>query len=299
MNKSADISNVYELPRVILSPVSDEMQLGENLEPPFVRTRETNSQLIVINMQTENINESPCDQTVYLERAVPRINRLALTFISFRYLSPNINPLNNTFSFIRTGTNFVATIAVDQNLVGIARYNALVAAMNLATGVPGEYAVTAHPTLANTYIISNTLPGTPWRFVNSSNGIKTGRFLWGFNPTNYNVGNEAQSHTLSSYTESYTRWIDVISYEITQFTKIDISGTKIPAECIIRYQLNTTVYGTYDFAAITTLASLNFNRSRSLSVVDIQIRDEFGNILYIPKISWSSFVFNMTLLAQL
>lgn len=300
MNKAKDITNVYEIPRVILAPVSDEIQLDENLEPPFVRPRETNSQIIVINVQNNNYTESPCDQIIPLVRAVPRVNRIKSTFLSLRYLSPNINPLNNRFSFVKGGVPFTATIPFDQNLTGLTRYQALALAMSVATGIPGDFAAAVHPVYANTFEIRNTI-GAFWRFdlTPTGTGIINGRFLWGFNGLNYAPGVENSSQFLCSYTESYTRWIDILSYELTQFTKIDISGVNVPAECFIRYQLNSTDYGSYEFAPLDNTGSLNFNRSKSLSSVDIQVRDEFGNLLYIPQICWSSFVLNLTFLAQL
>lgn len=300
MNKTYDITNVYEIPRVVLAPVSDEIQLDENLEPPFVRGRETNSQLITILVQNKTSSRSPCDQIIDLTRTVPRINRLRITFISFRYLSPNINPLNNVIEFVRAGNLFRAILTPDQNLVGLPRYQALATAMNLAIGIVGEFVAAAHPTLANTYSIVSSL-GVTWRFNNSATsiGVQNGRFLWGFNELNYTPGTENIVQLLCSYTESYTRYIDILSYELTQFTKIDISGSNVPAECLIRYQINTTVYGTYEFAELNNTGSLNYNRSKSIGSIDIQIRDEFGNLLYIPSVCFSSFVLNLTLLAQL
>lgn len=298
MNKARDIKNPYEIDRVILAAVSDEIQLDENLEPPFVRVRDTNSQFIEIDSSKNPPTNNPSQLSVLLDRSMPRVNRLSIVFFAFRNFAPNINPRNNVFTFIRGGVPFTATIAPDQNLTGLARYTALVTAMNVATGVPGEFTVVAHPTYVQTFIITNTLANL-WRFNYISNGVVRGRYLWGINQLNYAVGTDAVVHILSFYTESYSRYIDIISYELTQYTKIDISGVNVPAECIFRYFLTDVTYGQSAFIGFNQTPSLNYDRSRAIVSIDINLLDEFGELYYVPNQQWPVAVTYIVLLAAM
>lgn len=296
MNKYKDIMNPYEIPKVILAPVSDDIQLDENLEPPFIRVRETNSQYLLINSNpNKNIPaQNPSDIILTLDRGMPRVNRLAFRSIQFINLSPNINPRNNIFNFFRNGVAFTATITPNQNFNGLLRYQALVAEMNIATGTPGEFTATLSPTLVNTITITNTLANT-FRFSNNSNGVMKGQYLFGFNISNFGLGTDATSHVLSYITDNYTRYFDITSFELTQYTKIDSSGVNVPAEALFRVFLidnGTTDYGNNIIVSPSTLPPfLNYERSRSISTVDIKLLDEFNEVLYIPVQYW--YVFTM------
>lgn len=298
MNSSMKKVNPYTLERVVLSPVSDEMQLDENFEPPFVRTRQTNSQYIQLDTSAHSANTNPCELVITLTRSMPRVNRINMSFVAFRNFSPNINPRNNVFTFVDNGVPFTATIPADQNLTGIARYNALVAAMNAATGVPGEFTAAVNPNFPTSYDITNTL-AQPFRFSSVGNGINNGRYLWGFNERNTLSGTEATVHTLSSYQESYTRYVDFSSYELTQYTKIDISGTKVPAEVLFRFFMTDVAYGQSIFTGFTDAPSLNYERSRNLASLDLSILDEFNQILYVPTQLWGTFIAYIVLIANM
>lgn len=297
MSASSRKVNPYDLQRIVLSPISDEMQLDENFEPPFVRTRQTNSQYIEIDTSAHDAFTNPCQLVIGLTRSMPRVNRINMSFVSFRSFSPNINPRNNVFTFVVLGVPYTATIS-ERNVTGLNRYFALVTAMNIATGNPNQFDAVANPDYPTSYDINNTL-GDPWRFTSIGNGIINGKYLWGFNERNYNTGTEAVTHTLTSQLECYTRYVDISSYELTQYTKIDISGTKIPAEVIFRFFMTDVQYGQSVFTGFSDAPSLNYERSRNLASMDISILDEFGQLLYIPEQLWGSFLMNIVLIANM
>lgn len=298
MSASARKVNPYDLQKVILSPVSDEMQLDENFEPPFVRPRQTNSQYIEIDTSVHDAFTNPCSLSISLARSMPRVNRINMSFFAFRSFTPNINPRNNVFTFIVGATPYTATISADQNLTGLARYQALATAMNVATGVPGQFTVAVNPTYPSTFDITNTL-ATPYRFTVGGSGIDHGRYLWGFNERNTNIGTERVTQALTSHQESYTRYIDISSFELTQYTKIDISGANIPAEVIFRFLMTDVVYGGSYFNGFTDAPALNYERSRNLATLDLSILDEFNQLLYVPEQLWGSFLVYIVLIANM
>jgi hypothetical protein len=297
MNKASTSSNPYQLPRIILAPVSDEIQLEEDLEPPFVRVRDTNSQYLQIDTSTAALGTNPAQVVITLSRVMPRVNRLKIVFFSFRDMTPNINIRNNVFTFIRGGVPFTATIP-EGNLNGIARYNALAAAMSAATGVPGEFIANLSTVYPSSIFITNTAV-TPFRFINTGSGIIRGRYLWGFNPRNYGTGTDAVAHLLTYFNENYTRYIDIASFELTQYTKIDTSGSRVSAEVVFRQFLTDVTLGQLVFTGFTQSPSLNYNRSRALGIVDLEILDEFGEIYYIPQQFWDSFCLTVVMIAEM
>lgn len=297
MNKAVDIRNPYELPRVVLASISDEIQLDENLEPPFVRVRDTNSQYLEIDASNIPATNNPCRINQVISRSLPRINRLRFQYLSFRNYSPNINPRNNSISFIRGGVPFTAVISPDQHLTGLTRYQALAAAMSTAVGVPGEFTAAAGG-LVNEFVITNTA-AIVWRFANNSLGVSRGRYLWGFNEMNFSVGTDAVNHSLVWYTENYTRWIDFASAELTQYTKTDISGTNISAEVFFRHHIINVPYGAFSEDVVQNPPALNFDRSRAISTVDVYIVDEFNELYYVPTTVWGSFSFNLSFLTDM
>lgn len=290
--------NPYELQRVILAPVSDELQLDENFEPPFVRVRDTNSQFIEIDTSEHDAFSNPCELIVTLSRAMPRVNRVKVSFFSFRNFSPNINPRNNVITFVDNAINYSITLQADQNLTGLVRYQYLAAQMNLATGNAGEFIAAVNADFPLTYNIVNTL-GRLFRFTYVGNGITRGRYLWGFNERNYNVATEATEHFLTSYTENYTRYVDIASNEITRYSKIDISGTNIPAEVLIRVGLTSIAYGAELDVEYTIPPSINYERSRSISSIDIAVLDEFKQVLYVPPQLWGSYILYLAMIASM
>lgn len=298
MNKSVDVRNPYELPRVVLAPIADEIQLDENLEPPFIRVRDTNSQYIQLDTSLHSAYQNPAQSVITINRAMPRVNRIQMAFFAYRSYTPNINPRNNVFTFIQSGVPYIAVIPADVNYVGLARYQQLAIAMSSAVGVVGEYMAVGDPNIPNAWILSNT-NGHTFRFEYIGSGITRGRFLWGFNERNYSVGTEALLHVLVSYTESYSRYLDISSFELTQYTKIDTAGTNVPAEVLFRYFLTDVTFGQSTFTGFTQSPSLNYDRSRSISSVDIDILDEFGETFYIPELAWGSSVFYIVLIASM
>jgi hypothetical protein len=290
--------NPYEIPRVVLASISDEIQLDENLEPPFTRTRSGNTANLFIDVASGTpLTVTPADRICSAGTALSRINRLYLTFLSFRWFTPNINPRNNVFSFVWTitGQTYVITLA-QNNLLGLARWQYLVAAMNTAVGI-ANFTVGPALFIPNTYTITSTA-GT-FYFNEGSSGVDKGRFLWGFSNLNTGPASVFAFQTFTYFTENYTRYIDVSSFELTQYSKCDSGGNAVPSDILIRYNVNTTQYGQYEYSTITTPVSINFSRERNITSVDIHITDEFNDLLYIVPEAWSTFSFNITLVCEM
>jgi hypothetical protein len=300
MNKREEQANKnpYLLQRVVLSSVSDEIQLDENLEPPFVRIRGSNSNFIYIDLSSKSDPSiNPASRICNIERGAPRINRIRVNYISFRLFSPNINPRNNVFVFTRISTGITYTITLaEQNSIGLARYTILVNAMNTAVGGP-VFVLSTIASCPNTYSITDV--GGSWYFSSTSIGARNGRYLWGMNTTNTGLASAGVGQIFTYFTENYTRYIDISSNELTQYAKLDPSGYDLSDQVLYRYNITSTNFGDYEFAVTTDTANINFDRSRSLQTIDITLTDEFSQLLYIPRSAWGCFSFSITFIGEM
>lgn len=290
--------NPYLIPRVVLSSISDEIQLDENYEPPFVRKRAANSNYVYIDLSIgSNPNTNPASRICKVDRGVPRINRLRLAYLAFRYYSANINPRNNVFTFTRVSTGITYTITLpEQNSLGLLRYTNLTAAMNTAVGL---IVFTVGPNLVypNTFDITDA--GGPFYFDPNSIGVKNGRYLWGFNSTNTGISNANVGISLTYTSENYTRYIDIRSNELTQYSKLDPAGANLSDTVILRLDNINSILGRYETLLLPIEVSLNYDRSRSLDTIDIQLEDEFNQLLYIPQFAWGSFIFIISVVGEM
>lgn len=95
----------------------------------------------------------------------------------------------------------------------------------------------------------------------------------------------------------YTRWIDVTSRTLLQNTKMPLSGTDVPVNLLIRVYLNKEDQRsgtTFIEIENTPLQWINWRNSQAINSVDIQMRDEFGELIEVPQqannASWISLI---------
>jgi len=84
----------------------------------------------------------------------------------------------------------------------------------------------------------------------------------------------------------YTRWLDVTSRTLAQNSKIPSAGTNIPPNLIFRiYITPAEVSMGVHFIKVDTgnLQWINWRKSQAINAIDIQVRDEFGDLVEIPN----------------
>lgn len=284
---------------VILAPVFDSYATDENLEPNFVRTRAPNQNLLYINSDQQGDTENPAYVVTKLDLPLNRVSRISLSYLSFRNYTPNvIEGRNDTFIF--SVNNNIYTITVPEaNYSLLQRWQVAIGRLTIALPT-FTYAISLSTQYANTVEISSFGSGNSFRII-GGNAVEKGQYMWGLNDTNSGPGSEGTNYKFTSFTESYTRWVDVCSSELIQYSKIRTGGFRIPNGHILRYFLNTAVFGSYEYAEFDVNSNSwnNFNASRSLQNIDIRIIDEFGELYYVPKQCWGAFNLSLVFICQL
>lgn len=172
--------------------------------------------------------------------------------------------------------------------------------------VPSDgYRDLALSTFGNTNCIffrmSLSIPGATFRFTGGT-AFTRGRSLYGL-PS---ITDTADFGNLATYRNVfaggpvsfiYTRWFDVTSRVLTQNAKLPLSGTDIPPNMLVRIYIGKADQESgITFVRIDNSPQwLNWIRSQAINSVDIQVRDEFGELIEIPQrqnnISWFSLIF--------
>lgn len=289
----------YTEQRVILAAVSDELQQDENFEPPFVRLRSPNSAFVYLDTSyTSSVNQS----NVIIgfkggDLFTRRIKRFAVRHVDISWVTPNVNVRNNsiTFAVDSLSTVYTATIPEQFYTTPASIFTALATAM---TAVSGDTFTTIqlYPG-ANAYQLSST--GHTFAFL-SGPMVTTGQFMFGIYPAN--IGTLVSSFTLINTSMSYTRFININSLELTQYSKLPSSGVDTTSQNIVKVFLVdglATAPSTISFPVSNPLQWNNFARDRNISTVDLQIVDEWGQFLYVPSFYDPGFYLLLSLYCEL
>ena len=290
---------------VLLAPVADSMQEDENLEPQMVRVREGNGSVFATdtdNRGGENLRPFT-DQTIQRldipYRTVPtkiifdtrvaktKVKRIAIKQVRMSWITPNVNVMNNTVSFYSslTGAGVKHTVVVPEGFYNTPTLfmDALVAAMNTVSAA--SLITFTHSIPANNPLISQLLAG--------GGGGGTYYFDLGCDMILY--GSQLASlpqrqaftlqHTVGAIGLHYTRYVDLISPDLNQYSKnTNSSNSKVSSGFTFRIYLDEepgiprTVV-----TDVTNLTYFNWNRSDTFNTFEIFLLDQYGRNLYIPR----------------
>lgn len=310
MTSLPERTNPFHPQLVSLAPISDEQQNDENLEPPFVRVRSGNESFLFADSEVR-------DAAVGVPQALApdlfnvtdftlgggnhqfyarKLKRLSVPGAQIANCVPNINPRNNSVSFFSSASGLTHTVTIPEgqytNRATLTA--ALQAALNTATGASGlTWTITVNPLNACQFTLATA--GGNYRFVLTSPMILYGRYLFNL-PQEQALTN---SKTMGAVYGMYTRYIDVISASVTEYTKNPwSSNSRVPNGLIARIFVGPqTGFGAsaggitsdgMSFFAGADAAPINYNRTRAIEVIDLSFRDEFGQPYYIPSYSTGS-----------
>lgn len=302
--------NPYGPQLVSLAPISDEQQNDENLEPPFVRLRAGNECFIFADSEVREaalgvpqaLAPDLFNATIFNlgggnhQFYARKIKRLAVTGLQIANCVPNVNSRNNTVTFFSTTSGITHTVTVPEGmyLTRATLTAALATALNTATGASGlTWTITANPLNGCQYTLATA--GGNYHFVLTSPMILYGRYLFNLPQEQAN----SNSKTMGAVYGLYTRYIDIISSAVTEYTKNPwSSNTKPPNGLIARVFVGPLAgFGGsaggiasdgMSFFAGAAAAATNYNRGRAIEVIDMALRDEFGMEYYIPSYSTGS-----------
>jgi len=234
------------------------------------------------------------------------IKRIAVTEFSFPWSTPNVNERNNTLIItdIPSGTEYYITVQegfyTPSELADEIKAQMTIGWKNVNTGV-------ADPTYnapwdcytspkTNRFTITSSLAGTLWK-------VKPASGLSGLmNITGYIANKDATDTFISGGipSMSYTSYIDVCSKALTKYQNLKDTLTQLNySDIICRIYLGNNINGpTTDTTYFGSRPCLNlsnqivnpkyilWNENEMLTTIDIQLYDERGELLYIPKDNW-------------
>lgn len=220
----------------------------------------------------------------------------AVTFVKYDIELTNINPRNNRVEFISSNTGatvYAVTILEGRYLTRPLLMTALRDAMNTVAGASGlTFSYTVNPIVGGTPIVDDTSfnlasAGGSFHFVLSSTHtcMNKGRFLFNLPrsqtlETNKNVG-----HVMGYY----TRYIDFVSNALNEEQRVPAteSGRRGGHDLLLRMFFSSIdIIGTESRDGLVPVSHLRWvrkERSKTISTIDIELYDEFGEILYIPQ----------------
>lgn len=293
MTETANIGNTYTIPKVLLSPITDDQAgiLDNNLEPPFVRVRNRNASSTFLdnfdaNSRLSNSSYQIASQGSLLSK---RTKRFTVNKYIAQLPTPNINQRNNTITFTTGAGTFTVTIP-EGFYTRTQAITALLTALNTVSG-PSGVTFTAPDQFpgSDVYIV---LTGTnPFR-ISGGTFVTTGYAFWGFLKGDTRLTPTAPlstTLTLGPITAVYTRYYDICSTNLLQHTKAANTGNRVPANILLRVYAFTisqsdptdSYFESHEFGP--DRSSWNFDAGHSISSVDIQLYDEFNQPYYLPN----------------
>lgn len=275
---------------VLLKPVSSEIYKSFNDEPQRVTSVEPSRAVLFLDSQQNTLETKKTNiqfSTIRFanDRMGPlasNINTLSIFSAGVRYCSPNINQINNNLIIFSSFTNLFHSVTLTEGFytTPLLVINEIVTQLNLITGFTG-LTFSAAPVIGypNKYYLNSS--GGSYYFFQGCSACKFGQVMYGL-PKDTILDN---SKTIGSITLYYTRYIDICSSTITKYSKVKNISNGPNSNMVARIFVSDPTVDSFSGLNPTyaTRFSFQWNPQEPIDYVDIQLRDEYGNFLYIPS----------------
>ncbi len=264
--------------QVVLPPVNGEIYNSISAEAQRITLRQPNSSVISIDT-FDAINKK--NSTFYFSGnrlVLGGIKRFTVADMNIFWSGLNVNPLNSLVRFSYGSSSYEAIVPTGSYNTPKKLMDALASAMNTTIG---SFSLTwTDSTLKPGFgILSSS--GSSFGFLDSP-AVKFGKHLW-----NLEIKDQANSLEVGQIGLVYTRWVDVVSQELTQYVKLSNTSTNSPeypspGNLLARFNLSFPPYEPGFKEVSRRIQSYqNFNHSNDLQTLDISFRDEWGNHLFL------------------
>lgn len=253
------------------------------LEPQSLKNYYNHQASVYIDSLTDNATGNPLNLAIQNSTLFARyVNKLCVSALFMTWISPNVNPRNNTITFYSTNSTLNHTVSIPEGfyLTPSDIMDALVIALNSATGASGlTFSHLINPLQPSSSVL--TAAGGSYHFILSSPMILKGTHLIGI-PLSQT---DSVSKTVGSIQLYYTRWVDIVSTTLTKHTSNANTSNKFGNNSLLlRSYTNKNLNGiTNLFELIENRNWMRWDISENISNVDIRILDEFGDLLYVPQ----------------
>lgn len=280
---------------VILKPVPSSIYTDTDLDPQIIQYRSPNVGIIYIDsgdsvLEIDKTNmivstiKTPQDRANVLAQ---NIKRLSIIGVGANWQTPNVNPRNNVFTFLSSNTGATQhTVTFTEGFyqTSASLITEILAQLNSLTGTTGltftAPAVTGFP---DKYTLTSA--GGSYRIINTSNAITRGRTLYCFQIDEV----LSTTKTVGSMGLLYTTYIDFCSAKLNSYTRIPSRSNGSNYNILFRAYfppLSATqaplIPLNVGFFVPPQLNSINYLYTDSISQFDMQLKDQWGDFLYVP-----------------
>jgi hypothetical protein len=283
---------------VILKPVNTEMYKDNNNEPQYVTVRSVNSATLFIDSRNPKLETDKTNMLISTIKTdndkaatlFTNVSRIGIPSVGIDYASPNINPINNEISIYSsvTGTFHSVLLAVQYYTTALSIITEITNKLNTITGITGL--TFTYSVVRDSFYILTSAGGTYYFNQNCTAALYGPYGLSKSTTLDFN-------HIVGTVTLFYTRYIDVCSSTLTKYQKLS-SKTIGPNNNVIfsLYIVDGTkpahIYG-YEI----DIPKFNYNPKDKVNYIDIQLKDEFGNYLWIDPRD-NGFFWDMSILLE-
>lgn len=115
------------------------------------------------------------------------------------------------------------------------------------------------------------------------NTFERGQHCWGCEPiTQPNL--IRYQYPFGACQFQYSRWIDIVSPELVQYSKFKNQGSAVTAGLLVRlYNDSTQKIGCENTFFTGEQQQINMRKDESLSFITVKLLDEYGDLYYIPQ----------------
>jgi hypothetical protein len=278
--------------QVLIPTIPWSMYRNVDNEPQPVTAREPISSTLYINTVdlpagSDRTNFVISNNVNYLNN-VARISPVSATI--FNWFIPNINQRNNTLTIFsgQSGLQHTVTIPEGRYTDGDDIMDAIVTALNAISGstlITFSYAAT-DPLFPLLYDLD--ADGIKeYYIVNTCTAVTHGYSMFAMDAAQ----TLANSHRVGPMPMQYTEWVDICSTVLTKYAKLrsvtSSSRSHIFARMLIRGDSSNpeepdVVWGFAYDGFVNEDAHFSFRPLENVTSIDIQLRDQFGDLLYVP-----------------
>lgn len=284
--------NPYEDKGVILVPISDEIVNDENLEPQMIRVRSNNNSYIFIDNEIRKDDTNPVDLILGGNNSVlfaRKIRRWAVAQFNISWTVPNVNPRNNVLTFEYNLPGNRETITIPEGFYSSQEQllDELIAQLNTKTGITGITFSYSQPqdtagNVINRRCATISGAGGTFRFYDEATGLTSPMIQRGEHLINLSTNNTfTTSKNAGSINLQYTRYFDITSFALNQYTKNPSSSNALGATNIVIRVPITDRDAHIEIYELRNLSWVNYNSSQTLTNIDFQLVDEHGELLYV------------------
>lgn len=278
---------------IILEPVSSGIYDNTNLEPQFIQSRTINkanihilaSDAIFETNRTDILISSIKNKNDQPQNLGRGIKRITVGNIGMSWVTPNINERNNTLRFRSSISSSFHTITLQEGFYDdrTVLMNEIINKMN-SVGSGQVYTFTQIPLSGGYRFQINCIPGL-FYFDNNCSALLKGSNVYGFQKESLTpIGQSSKS--VGPMFLCYTRYVDFCSTRLNAYSKMQDTTTGYSSNIIYRagFDLNNAILKPgFLNVIVASETAKNFLYDDSLTLIDFQVRDEFGELLYVPS----------------